>query len=1182
MAFLGERMLRTLTGVALAIILILGMLATTDASTAQAQSANEVDALNRQVVQLTDEGKYGEATMMAERTLTLAENSLGKEHPSTLASVNNLAQAYVSQGRYAEAEPLHRRVLAGAERVLGPDHLNVGTALNNLGSLLQAQGRYAEAEPLYRRALTITEKALGSDHSDVGITLNNLAGLFEDQGRHAEAEPLYLRTVAIFEKAMGADHPDVGVVLNNLASLFQSQGRYTEAEPLYQRTLGIIEKGLGLDHPAVGARLNNLADLYQDQGRYAEAEPLYKRTVANFEKALGPDHPDVGTAVSNLAGLFQAQGRYLEVEPLLRRALAIAEKSLGPDHRDVGTRLNNLAGIFSTLGRYAEAEPLFQRALTIAEKVLGPEHADVGARLNSLGTLYYTQARYAEAEPLLRRALAITEEALGSDHPDVGIKLNNLALVYNAQRRHAEAVPLFQRALAVTEKVLGPDHPDVAIRLNSLAMLYHDQGRYAEAEPLFLRALVTTEKALGSDHPNFGTRLNNLALLYDTQGRYVDAEQLYQRSLAVTEKALGSDHPDVGSTLNNLAVLYFVQRDWVRAAEYWRRSAAVIVQRTQRGTEAVGQDLTGKRTNEAEQSNWRFRGLIKAVHRIGAKSSAANLEMRETFQTAQWALSSEAAMSLTQMAVRGAKGDPALAALVRERQDRVVEWQHLDGLRGVALGKTKDKRNARVEEQNLARLADIDTRIAEIDARLAAEFPDYAALASPEPLSVEVAQAQLRVDEALVLFLDTHAWDPTPQETFMWVVTKTDARWVRSDLGTAALTRDVGALRCGMDEEEWATSTGATRCAELLGLMDTADPAQSMPFDLGKAHALYRGLFGQIEELIKGKHLLIVPSGPLTQLPFQVLVTAPPTKDDHKSAAWLARDHALTVLPAVSSLKALRRVARPSTATKPMIGFGNPLLDGPSSRYAKLAQRARDNQHCRDGGFQSVAAIFSLRGVTPIQLGGGLANVSHIREQAPLPETADELCAVARDLQADVDEMRLGARATERNVKALSESGQLADYRVVHFATHGAMAGQLSAAAEPGLLLTPPADASAEDDGYLSASEIASLKLDADWVILSACNTAAGDAPGAQALSGLARAFFYAQARALLVSHWAVNSNTTVKLVTWAMREMGQDEGIGRAEALRRAMLALIDKGNPQEAHPAHWAPFIVVGEGAR
>ena len=140
----------------------------------------------------------------------------------------------------------------------------------------------------------------------------------------------------------------------------------------------------------------------------------------------------------------------------------------------------------------------------------------------------------------------------------------------------------------------------------------------------------------------------------------------------------------------------------------------------------------------------------------------------------------------------------------------------------------------------------------------------------------------------------------------------------------------------------------------------------------------------------------------------------------------------------------------------------------------------------------------------------------------------------------------------------------------------------MTGTSEPGLLLTPPAKASADDDGYLSASEIAGLKLDADWVILSACNTAAGGASGAQALSGLARAFIYAQTRALLVSHWAVDSNATVKLITSAIGEMAGDRKVGRSEALRRAMLSLIDNGAPAHAHPAYWAPFIVVGEGGR
>jgi CHAT domain-containing protein len=197
-----------------------------------------------------------------------------------------------------------------------------------------------------------------------------------------------------------------------------------------------------------------------------------------------------------------------------------------------------------------------------------------------------------------------------------------------------------------------------------------------------------------------------------------------------------------------------------------------------------------------------------------------------------------------------------------------------------------------------------------------------------------------------------------------------------------------------------------------------------------------------------------------------------------------------------------------------------------------------------------------------------------------LPETADELCAVARDLGVSSEVIQLGERATETEIKRLSDAGELAKYRVIHFATHGALAGQISGNAEPGLILTPPTEATETDDGYLSASEITALKLDADWVILSACNTAAGGAEGTEALSGLARAFFYAGARSLLVSHWSVYSDSTVKLITGGVRRTAADKSIGRAEAMRQSMLAMIDKGAPYEAHPAYWAPFVVVGEG--
>ncbi len=290
-------------------------------------------------------------------------------------------------------------------------------------------------------------------------------------------------------------------------------------------------------------------------------------------------------------------------------------------------------------------------------------------------------------------------------------------------------------------------------------------------------------------------------------------------------------------------------------------------------------------------------------------------------------------------------------------------------------------------------------------------------------------------------------------------------------------------------------------------------------------HSLYLALLGPFEHLIDGKHLLIVPSGDLSALPFQVLVTHATDdlsvgNDAFPHAKWLISRQPITVLPSVGSLKALRQSARASKATRPYGGFGNPLLDGDnvSPSHIERAAAARGRQHCRDSTTR-IAVLSEQRVKIKPLLRGGVANIAEIKRLLPLPETADEICAVAESLGALPSELHLGEQASETEIKAMSADGRLAEFRVLHFATHGALSGEIDGNGEPGLVLTPPATATPTDDGYLSASEVATLKLDADWVILSACNTAAGATDSAEALSGLARAFFYAGARSLLVSH---------------------------------------------------------------
>lgn len=543
----------------------------------------------------------------------------------------------------------------------------------------------------------------------------------------------------------------------------------------------------------------------------------------------------------------------------------------------------------------------------------------------------------------------------------------------------------------------------------------------------------------------------------------------------------------------------------------------------------------------------------------------------ETYEAAQGAVVSAAADAMSNVSARLGQGGGELAQLVSQRQALVEQVQALRKqiqaaaeASGTSVEAAAQRARANALRQQEATLSSqVDALEKTIDER----FPAFAELTRPMPLSASATQAILNDDEVLLLIV------PADDATYLWAVTKDKFDWARAELTDAQATEVVKGLRSALDPS--SNTRGAIGMAGGAPA-PAAAPTGPKAFDRTGAYKLYQQIIAPLEPMFRDKKVMFVATtGALQSLPFSVLVTDPPQGDDADRAfvretRWLIDRYALVTLPAVSSLRTLRCLsaetphagcegaparARAKASTGPKLayaGLGGPTLGGDPADAGRGA-----------AGWEQYS-------------NGELADPDKLRALAPLPGAESEIGALADLFKGQGAFVRTRDQFTETLVKT---SPDVRRASVLHFATHALMSGEVGVRGEPGLVLTPPPEtaATAQDDGLLTASEAAALQLNADFVVLSACNTARADGTlGADGLSGLARSFFYAGARSLLVSHWSVDDKSTRELMVSLFSGLGANQG-DRALALQHAIQTV--KHEPSFVEPRFWAPFVLVGD---
>jgi CHAT domain-containing protein len=856
-------------------------------------------------------------------------------------------------------------------------------------------------------------------------------------------------------------------------------------------------------------------------------------------------------------------GRLDTARDTISLAFNVARGWRGPGIRESANRM--AAQLDLVEGHYAEAEATARSGLLTIEgsKLLqdDPEaifHTHRSILHVVLALALMNQNRLQEAEVEARTALLENLQFFGRSARETADTVRAMSTVLMAEGRYRDA----ERLAAASRDIMialghGQGSAPLASSLSELARAQSSSGDSEAARATYAELL----RVIGDNVDLRRSRLDiniDYAVVMLVQTRSPDAIRALQYLVKTFSAQLGEHDRQTALAHGWLGVAYLNAGDHVHAEEQFGAALPVLLQRS----DTASDDETGETTTDDE----RLLAIIGESY-LSLLAEAPN-SASSTFILADALRQKNVGRALGQSAARVAISDPVLANLARHEQDAGKQIGAQQTVLAHLLSLPSAQQDPSAVTNLQTRVAQLRSARARLQRAIELQSPTYADYLKPKPATLDQVQKSLRRGEAMVAFYIGR------EHLFAWAVPYQ---------GVPALA---------------VTKIGYREVANLIfslrrSLNPHAETVDQIPeFDVAQAYRLYQLLLQPVESGWRNAQtLIVVPHRILGEVPLSLLVTVPtrPVSQGpirfsaYRDVPFLARKLAVAQLPLAGTLTTLRSLPPASGSHVSFIGFGDPWFNAEEAREGR---EGMGSSELRTRGVR--LAQLRRRGV-PIRLRDAPADEAgvYLSQLPRLPDTADEVRSIATVLHADLSrDVFLGTAANVQTVRTMN----LADRRIVVFATHGLLPGDIIGLTQPALALSAPSIAHIDGDGLLTVDKILGLKLNADWVVLSACNTAAGSGAGTEAVSGLGRAFFYAGTRALLVSNWPVETNSARMLTSDLFRRASVDPRLGRAEALREAELALIDGPGAVDrasgqtefsyAHPIFWAPFAVVGDG--